>query len=101
MANFSTAKALAEDLVAKREIQKREDCSNEDFDAWHAAEIKFEEEVWPQVLLDLMADRDALIAELEALRKPDIKAGLMALAAYICPNCTAAVQAAMCKEQRT
>lgn len=42
-------------------------------------------------------ERDQLKAEIEALRKDDLRAGLMALAAYIGPICTAAVVAAMGK----
>ena len=60
MADFTVAKALAEDLVEKRELQLHEDCSNEDYDAWHAAEIKFEEEVGPKVFLALIAENDRL-----------------------------------------
>ena len=62
MADFTVAKALAEDLVAKRELQLHEDCCNEDYDAWHAAEIKFEEEVGPKVFLALIAENERLEA---------------------------------------
>lgn len=95
MSDFIKAKTLAEELLVKREIQKREDCSNEDFDAWHEAEIQFEDEVGPQVFLDLMADRDALISELESLRSTDLKSGLIALAAFIGTEYPEKVLAAM------
>ena len=48
-------------------------------------------------LMKHMDERDQLKAENEALRKDDLRAGLMALAAYIGPICTAAVVAAMGK----
>ncbi|WP_457967656.1 hypothetical protein M1D68_16000 [Pseudomonas sp. R4-84] len=60
MSQYDEPKRLAEDLVAKRELQIREDCSNEDYDAWHAAEIKFEEEVGPKVFLALIAENQQL-----------------------------------------
>lgn len=49
----------------------------------------------------LQAERDQLKAENEALRKDDLRAGLMALAAYIGPICTAAVVAAMGKGEQS
>ena len=36
--------------------------SNKDYDAWHAAEIKFEEEVGPKVFLPLIAENERLEA---------------------------------------
>lgn len=52
-------------------------------------------------LIDVSSERDQLKAENEALRKDDLRAGLMALAAYIGPICTAAVVAAMGKGERS
>lgn len=51
-----------------------------------------------QDLYRVITERDQLKAENEALRKDEFRAGLMALAAYIGPNCTDAVIAAMSKE---
>lgn len=47
-----------------------------------------------------LAERDRLNADNEALRKDDLRSGLMALAAYIGPICTAAVISAMAKGEQ-